>query len=58
MNEISQDEQQVICAALLRQTNQARVNTVKEKHEPGDENYLPYPVFVLLEEAGPRTFPM
>ncbi|WP_404784710.1 ATP-binding protein [Altericista sp. CCNU0014] len=51
MNEISQDEQQVICAALLRQTNQARVNTVKEKHEPGDENYLPYPVFVLLEEA-------
>ncbi len=51
MNEISQDEQQVICAALLRQTNQARVNTVKEKLSPDEENYLPYPVFVLLEEA-------
>jgi hypothetical protein len=51
MNEISQEEQQVICAAILRQTNQARVNTVKEKLNPEDENYLPYPVFVLLEEA-------
>ncbi len=51
MNEISQEEQQVICAAILRQTNQARMNTQKEKLSPGDESYLPYPVFVLLEEA-------
>ena len=51
MNEISQEEQQVICAALLRQANQARMNTVKEKLTPEDENYLPYPVFILLEEA-------
>ncbi len=51
MNEISQEEQQVICAAVLRQTNQARMNTVREKIEPGDENYLPYPVFMLIEEA-------
>jgi DNA helicase HerA-like ATPase len=51
MNEISQEEQQVICAAVLRQTYQARVNTHKEKITPEDENYLPYPVFILIEEA-------
>lgn len=51
MNEISQEEQQVICAAVLRQTSQARMNTQKELITPEDENYLPYPVFVLLEEA-------
>jgi uncharacterized protein len=51
MNEISQEEQQVICAAILRQANQARMNTLKEKNTPDDENYLPYPVFILLEEA-------
>jgi len=51
MNEISQDEQQVICAAVLRQASQARMNTLKELIGTEDENYLPYPVFVLLEEA-------
>lgn len=51
MNEISQEEQQVICAAVLRQGYQARMNTHKEKIAPDDENYLPYPVFILLEEA-------
>ncbi len=51
MNEISQEEQQVICAAVLRQVNLARMNTQKGKINPDDENYLPYPVFVLLEEA-------
>jgi len=51
MNEISQEEQQVICAAVLRQANQARMNTEKERIEPDDENYLPYPVFILVEEA-------
>lgn len=51
MNEISQEEQQVICAAILRQTNHARMDTHKEKIPPGDESYLPYPVFILLEEA-------
>ena len=51
MNEISQEEQQVICAAVLRQTNQARMNTAREKVQPGDESYLPYPVFMLIEEA-------
>ena len=51
MNEISQEEQQVICAAILRQANQARMSTQKERITEGDENYLPYPVFILLEEA-------
>jgi DNA helicase HerA-like ATPase len=51
MNEISQEEQQVICAAVLRQANQARMNTHKELISSKDENYLPYPVFILLEEA-------
>ncbi len=51
MNEISQEEQQVICAAVLRQSYLARMNTAKEKNSPGDENYLPYPVFTLIEEA-------
>ncbi len=51
MSEISQEEQQVICAAILRQTNQARMDTQKERVTPQDETYLPYPVFVLLEEA-------
>jgi hypothetical protein len=51
INEISQEEQQVICAAVLRQSYQARMNTAKDKITPEDENYLPYPVFILIEEA-------
>jgi DNA helicase HerA-like ATPase len=51
MNEISQEEQQVICAAVLRQANNARMDSLKERITPDDENYLPYPVFILLEEA-------
>lgn len=51
MNEIPQEEQQVICAALLRQSYQARMNTQKQNLLPDDDNYLPFPVFILLEEA-------
>ena len=51
MNEITQEEQQVICAAVLRQANNARMDSLKERITPDDENYLPYPVFILLEEA-------
>ncbi len=51
MSEISQEEQQVICAAVLRQSYHARLNTVKERVEAGEESYLPYPVFILIEEA-------
>ena len=51
MNEISQEEQQVICATVLRQASHARMNTQKELLQPDDENFLPYPVFILIEEA-------
>ena len=51
MNEISQEEQQVICAAVLRQCYQARINTERDRIDTSDENYLPYPVFILVEEA-------
>ncbi len=51
MNEISQEEQQVICATVLRQASHARMNTQKELLRPDDENFLPYPVFILVEEA-------
>lgn len=51
MNEISQEEQQVICAAILRQANQARMNSQKGYITEEDENFLPYPVFILVEEA-------
>jgi uncharacterized protein len=51
MNEISQEEQQVICTAVLRSANQARMGTHRQQIEETDENYLPYPVFILLEEA-------
>ena len=51
MNEISQEEQQVICAAVLRQAYHARMNTQKGNITVGDENFLPYPVFILIEEA-------
>lgn len=51
MNEISQEEQQVIATAILRQTNKARMNTHKQISSPGEDDYLPFPVFMLLEEA-------
>ncbi len=51
MNEIAQEEQQVICAAVLRQAYHARMHTQKELITPEDENYLPFPVFILIEEA-------
>lgn len=51
MNEIPLEEQQVIATAILRQTNHARMNTQKNRVFEGDEQYLPYPVFILIEEA-------
>ena len=51
LNEIDERDQQVIVATLLRRLNQARMNTERGKIQAGSEEYLPYPVFVLLEEA-------
>jgi DNA helicase HerA-like ATPase len=51
LNEIDQREQQVVVATLLRRLNQARMETEKGLALEGEENYLPYPAFVLIEEA-------
>ena len=51
LNEIDQRDQQVIVATLLRRVLRARMDTDKGKVGERDERFLPYPVFVLLEEA-------
>ncbi|MGI5915349.1 MAG: ATP-binding protein [Anaerolineae bacterium] len=51
LNEIPEREQQIIVATLLRRLNQARMDTVRGRVKEDDENYLPYPTFVLIEEA-------
>jgi hypothetical protein len=51
LNEVPEREQQIVVATLLRRINQARMDTVRGRASAGDELYLPYPVFVLVEEA-------
>jgi DNA helicase HerA-like ATPase len=51
LNEIDERDQQVIVATLLRRLYNARLDTERGKSSAGQENHLPYPVFVLLEEA-------
>lgn len=51
LNEVDQREQQVVVATLLRRLLQARMQTEKRLAVEGDETYLPYPAFVLIEEA-------
>jgi uncharacterized protein len=50
LNEVDERDQQVIVATLLRRLNQARMQTERGQVHSG-ESYLPYPVFVLIEEA-------
>src|SRR5436309_948947 len=50
LNEVDERDQQVVVATLLRRLNKARMDTERGKVHSG-ESYLPYPVFVLLEEA-------
>jgi uncharacterized protein len=50
LNDIDERDQQVVVATLLRRLYKARVETERGKVHNG-EFYLPYPVFVLLEEA-------
>src|SRR5207248_10110726 len=50
LNEIDERDQQVVVATLLRRLNKARMDTERGKVHSG-EFYLPYPVFVLIEEA-------
>lgn len=51
LNEIEQRQQQVILSVLLRRLYRARVDTERRLIDERDERYLPYPVFVLIEEA-------
>ncbi|HEX8983297.1 MAG TPA: ATP-binding protein [Ktedonobacterales bacterium] len=51
LNEVDERDQQVIVATLLRRIYNARIATDRGKVHEGDERYLPYPVFVLIEEA-------
>lgn len=51
LNEVDEREQQVMVATLLRRLLKARMETSKHKVNDGNELYLPYPVFVLIEEA-------
>ena len=50
LNEVDERDQQVVVATLLRRLNKARMDTERGKVHSG-ELYLPYPVFVLIEEA-------
>lgn len=51
LNEIDHREQQVIVATLLRRLFKARMDTEKGKTEESEDTHIPYPAFVLLEEA-------
>ncbi len=51
INEIDERDQQVIVATVLRRIYDARRATDRDKVHAGDEKFLPYPVFILVEEA-------
>jgi DNA helicase HerA-like ATPase len=51
LNEVDEREQRVMVATLLRRLFRARTQTAKGQVDEGDELYLPYPAFVLIEEA-------
>jgi uncharacterized protein len=51
LNEIDSKEQQIVVSTLLRRLNRARMATDRGEAREGSDMYLPYPVFVLLEEA-------
>ncbi len=51
LNEIAEREQQTIVATLLRRIMRARMDTERGLARAGDEKHLPYPAFVLVEEA-------
>lgn len=50
LNELDQVEQQIIVATVARRINRARMDTKTGKTVDG-ESFIPYPVFMLLEEA-------
>ncbi len=48
---IGESDQQLIVSVLLRRLFDAREGTVNQRYADGEERYLPYPTFVVLEEA-------
>ncbi len=51
LDDIDEKRQQVITATLLRRIYRARQRTARGETSQGDAEHIPYPVFVLLEEA-------
>lgn len=51
LNEVDEREQQTVVATLLRRLFKARQDTTKGRIDENHERYLPYPSFVLIEEA-------
>ncbi len=51
LDEVDRREQQVVVAVLLRRLYQARQDTDRGRSRAGTDMHLPYPAFVLLEEA-------
>jgi len=51
LSDIERNEQQVIVATTLRRVFKARKRTVRGEAKEQEEDYLPYPVFILLEEG-------
>lgn len=51
LDEVGRREQQVAVAVLLRRLYQARQDTERDRARRGSELHLPYPAFILLEEA-------
>jgi len=48
---LSQKEQQLITAVLLKRLFDAREGTINQRYDEKSEKYLPYPAFIVLEEA-------
>jgi hypothetical protein len=51
LDEVDQRDQQVVVATILRRLLRARMETARGTTREGDEQHIPYPAFVLLEEA-------
>jgi len=51
LDQVPEREQQVVVATILRRLYKARVATTTQTAAPGDPLHLPYPAFVVLEEA-------
>jgi len=51
LSQVAEREQQVVVATILRRLYKARLATEQRLATPGEPNYLPYPAFVILEEA-------